>query len=166
MELFIQIRDGQPHEHPILGDNFRQAFPDINVDNLPPQFARFERIECPRAAGVYEVDVVSYQWVDGIVKDVWTVRPMTDEERAIKYAQLVSDIQNSVASSKKLTQQLISLDWITEPQKEKLREYLVELDNFTFSDPVTAVVPPIPKVSKDGIILRTDVPGAAPDVTG
>ena len=41
MELFIQIRNGQPFEHPIFGDNFRQAFPDVDVDNLPPEFARF-----------------------------------------------------------------------------------------------------------------------------
>ena len=44
MELFIRVKDGQAFEHPILGDNFRQAFPNINVNNLPSEFARFERI--------------------------------------------------------------------------------------------------------------------------
>jgi hypothetical protein len=39
----------------------------------------------------YEVyEGVSYQWVDGVVKDVHTVRPMTDEERAAKDA-LITD---------------------------------------------------------------------------
>jgi len=87
MELFICIKDGQPFEHPILGDNFREAFPNVDTNNLPPEFARFERIECPYAAGMFEVDVVSYQWVDGIVKDVWALRPMTQEEKDAKIAQ-------------------------------------------------------------------------------
>lgn len=84
MELFIQIRNGQPHQHPILGDNFREAFPHIDTNNLPPEFARFERIEPPHY-GVYEVLLgPSYQWVDGIVKDVWLVRPMNAQEKLAK----------------------------------------------------------------------------------
>lgn len=84
MELFIQIRDGQPFEHPILGYNFREAFPHIDPNNLPPEFARFERVEPPRV-GVYEVLLNStYQWVDGVIKDVWVVRPMTAQEKLDK----------------------------------------------------------------------------------
>lgn len=81
MELYIRIVDGQPFEHPILGDNFRQAFPDLDINNLPPQFAKFERVPEPNK-GAYEVaDGPVYQWVNGIVKDVWAVRPMTPEEK-------------------------------------------------------------------------------------
>ena len=84
MELFIQIRDGRPFEHPIFSDNFREAFPHIDPNNLPPEFARFERIEPPQY-GVYEVLLgPSYQWVDGIVKDVWLVRPMSAQEKLQK----------------------------------------------------------------------------------
>ena len=89
MELYIQIRNGQPFEHPIFGDNFRQAFPDIDVNNLPPEFAKFERVERPKL-NVYEVmesDEPTYELVDGIWKDVWSVRPMTDQEKADKIAQ-------------------------------------------------------------------------------
>lgn len=81
MELFIRIVDGQPFEHPIFGDNFRQAFPNVDVNNLPPEFARFERIE-PSAPGEYQKLELHYGWVDGIVKDIWTIVEMTDEERA------------------------------------------------------------------------------------
>ena len=84
MELFIQIKDGQPYEHPIMGWNFYDAFPDIDPDNLPPNFARFERVDCNIEVGTYEVPFITYQWVGDIVKDVWSVRPMTDEERAEK----------------------------------------------------------------------------------
>lgn len=73
MKLYIRIVDGQPFEHPILEDNFRQAFPFIDVDNLPPEFARFERVPRPPADDGYYIveETCTYQWVDGIVKDVW-----------------------------------------------------------------------------------------------
>ena len=91
MELFIQIRDGQPFQHPIFGDNFREAFPHVDPNNLPPEFARFERIEPPQY-GVYEVLVgPSYQWVGGVVKDVWLVRPMNAQEKQAKQEQVKAD---------------------------------------------------------------------------
>lgn len=81
MELYIRIVDGQPFEHPILGDNFRQAFPHVDIDNLPPEFARFERIEQPTVEQYEVIDGVTYEWDNAIVKDVWHIRQMTDEER-------------------------------------------------------------------------------------
>ena len=91
LELYIQIRDGQPHEHPIFADNFKLAFPDVDVNNLPEdRFAKFIRVAQPEI-GTYEVyEGVSYQWVDGVVKDVHSVRPMTDGERAAKDAELAA----------------------------------------------------------------------------
>lgn len=84
MELFIQIRKGQPFEHPIFGDNFRQAFPDVDVSNLPESFARFVRVERP-LIDVYEVyEGVTYEWSDGLVKDVHHVRAMTAQEVTAK----------------------------------------------------------------------------------
>jgi hypothetical protein len=89
LELYIQIRDGQPHEHPIFADNFRAAFPDVDTENLPDTFAKFIRVEAP-VPDTYEVyESVTYQWVDGVVKDVHSVRAMTDEERAAKDVELV-----------------------------------------------------------------------------
>ena len=88
MELYIRIVDGQPFEHPIFGDNFRQAFPEIDVNNLPVEFARFERVEKPNTCGTFEVEECSYQWVDGIVKDVWAARAMNEEEAAIRQSEI------------------------------------------------------------------------------
>jgi hypothetical protein len=87
IELYIQIRNGQPFEHPIFGDNFRQAFPHIDVEDLPPEFAKFERIPQNVTPEIFEVAEIRYDWFDGIVKDVWSVRPMTDTEKAEKIAQ-------------------------------------------------------------------------------
>ena len=87
MELYIQIRNGQPFEHPIFGDNFRQAFPDIDVDNLPPEFAKFERVPQNVMPDVFEVAEVRYEWFNDIVKDVWSIRSMTEQEKVDKIAQ-------------------------------------------------------------------------------
>jgi hypothetical protein len=88
MELFIRIKDGQPFEHPIFGDNFRQAFPDVDTNNLPSEFARFVRVEAP-AVGVYEnYTGVTYELIDGVYKDVHHVVPMTEQQKI--------DKQNSV----------------------------------------------------------------------
>lgn len=86
MQLFIQIRNGVPFEHPILEENLRQAFPDVDVSNLPPEFAKFERVE-RRRLGPYEVyEGVNYEMVDGVYKDVHQIRAMTTVERAEKIA--------------------------------------------------------------------------------
>jgi hypothetical protein len=83
MELYIQIRDGEPFEHPILGDNFREAFPHIDTNNLPNEFARFERVPVPQDKE-YEVHQgITYEWVGDVVRDVHHYRPMTDEEKAV-----------------------------------------------------------------------------------
>lgn len=88
MELLIRIVNGEPFEHPIFIENFVQAFPDVDTNNLPPEFARFERIPKPQL--VYDVlnsPDPTYQWVNGVVKDVWDIRPMTVEEKIEKQNQ-------------------------------------------------------------------------------
>ena len=91
MELFIQIRDGQPYEHPIFADNFREAFPHVDVENLPPEFARFVRVEMP-SIGVYQVyEGVTYELIEGAYRDLHHVRAMTDQERAKKIANAMAE---------------------------------------------------------------------------
>lgn len=88
MELFIQIKNGQPFEHPIFGDNFRQAFPEVNTNNLPDWVAKFERLP-PPAIGVYEVyEGSTYEWDNAIVKDVHHIREMTNIEKLNKQNQV------------------------------------------------------------------------------
>ena len=84
MELFIQIRDGLPFGHPIYGDNFRQAFPDVDLENLPPEFARFERIEAPTLTPYEVYEGVTYELDNGVYKDMHHTRPMTDAEMSAK----------------------------------------------------------------------------------
>lgn len=86
MNLYIRIVDGQPFEHPIFEDNFLAAFPDVDINNLPPEFAKFERI-APPVIKPYEVYVgCRYENTNGVYRDVHTVRDMTDEEKTLKIA--------------------------------------------------------------------------------
>ena len=81
MKLFIQIKDGKSFEHPIFEDNFIQAFPDIDINNLPSNFAKFERIEQPRLEVYEKNQKLKYELCDdGICRDVWICEKMTEEE--------------------------------------------------------------------------------------
>lgn len=80
MELYIRIKDGQPVDHPILGDNLRDAL-GIDTNNLPPEFAPFVRIENNVVPKPYEVVEVRYEWDGPVVKDVFYIREMTPEEK-------------------------------------------------------------------------------------
>lgn len=89
MKLYIKIQDGKPVDHPILEENLLLAFPNIDVNNLPEGFIRFERIKAP-AVGPYEKNQqLKYEiQSDGVCRDVWFCEPMTAEE--------ILDKQNSV----------------------------------------------------------------------
>jgi hypothetical protein len=80
MKLYIRIVDGKPFEHPIFSENFVEAFPDIDTNNLPPEFANFVRIE-PPILGAYEKNqTVFYQLVNGVYTDVFSCEQMSAEE--------------------------------------------------------------------------------------
>ncbi len=83
MEMFIRLENGQPVDHPIMGDNFRRAFPQIDPNNPSPGFAKFVRVD-RKDVGQYKVVISgpTYGWVGDTVQDIWETRDMTAEERA------------------------------------------------------------------------------------
>lgn len=128
MELFIRIKDGQPFEHPIFGDNFRQAFPDVDVNNLPPEFARFERVERP-VLGVYEVMVsedATYELIDGVYKDVWHKRDMTAEEKEVTRQAAIKAAQDF---------------WALRPQAENWSAWVLNEETFIYEPPISRPEP-------------------------
>lgn len=163
MELFIQIRDGQPYQHPILGSNFRKAFPDIDVNNLPPEFARFERIQSQNEVTQFQVDEVSYQWIDGIVKDVWTVREMTEQERQAKIQEITEYVLKSIDQFKIFAQAEID-NAPTEEIRQLWIEHLEALNNWVLVDPLDPKYPPIPAMEDDETVYTINDSGAAPNV--
>jgi len=79
MNFYIQIKDGQPFEHPILEDNILAAFPDVDINNLPPELAKFKRIpmeECGLTNDdpLKKLVITHYRLAeDGFWEDVWEV---------------------------------------------------------------------------------------------
>lgn len=166
MELFIQIRDGQPYQHPIFGDNFRSAFPHIDVNNLPPEFARFERIERPKP-GVFEVvsETPTYQWVNGVVKDVWSIRPMTETEESAKRGELANTVLGMIEFIKETAQK--NADTApSEEAKQAWLDYKTMMETWQPNDIVNPMYPSPPRIQADGTVLTTNAPGRAPNVVG
>ena len=96
MDLFIRLKNGNPFEHPILGDNFRQVFPDVDVNNLPEWAVKFVRVECP-TIDVYDVyEGVTYEWSNNVVTDVHHIRLMTDDEKLEKQNNAKSQWANGL----------------------------------------------------------------------
>tara|TARA_R110000803_G_scaffold205450_1_gene272113 strand:- start:493 stop:897 length:405 start_codon:yes stop_codon:yes gene_type:complete len=87
MRLFIQIRDGAPFEHPIQEDNFKFAFPQIDMNNLPEEFMDFERVD--QKTELYEVftEMPYFIDADNVVRN-GTKRDMTADEKAAKIQEL------------------------------------------------------------------------------
>jgi hypothetical protein len=98
MELYIQIRNGKPFDHPILDSNFKGAFPHIDTNNLPPEFARFERVTVPQDKKYEVYQETTYEWLGDIVTDVHHFRPMNDEERLAVDEQEAKEKERAIAS--------------------------------------------------------------------
>jgi len=140
MELYIRIKNGQPFEHPIMGDNFRDVFPDLDVNNLPPEFAKFERVEKPVAKVFEIIEDVTYQWQDGIVKDTWVVRAMTQQEREQKIQQLINSANEEVVFRKEFAQQGLSLA-LTDEVRQAWTEYIETINAWTLMNPADPKIP-------------------------
>lgn len=125
MKLYIQIKNGKPFEHPILEENFVSAFPNIDTNDLPPQFARFERVQKP-VLTPYQIFISensSYELDGDVWKDVWHVRDMTTEEKIT-------------------LQQKIKTDW----------EKMPDVQNFSawaFDEATCSYLPPTPRPNDD-----------------
>lgn len=88
MSYFIRIKNNEAFEHPIAEDNFKQAFPNIDIDNLPDEFARFVRV-APPTLGPYEIWTgTTYEWDGDVMKDVHQIRDMTEEEKLAKQNEI------------------------------------------------------------------------------
>lgn len=90
--LFIRVDDNGTIEHPILEENLREVFPDLDVNNPPSGFARFERVEVPAFEDFRVVYKTTYELSEQLTSqygtptytDVYHIREMTEEEKAGK----------------------------------------------------------------------------------
>jgi hypothetical protein len=80
MNLYIKTDgNGNTINHPAFEDNLIQAFASI-----PPEWEPFVRIERPilEIYQVFDGQNPTYQKIDGVWTDVWTLRDMTNAEKA------------------------------------------------------------------------------------
>jgi hypothetical protein len=125
MKLYIQIEGGQTVNHPALEENLIQAFGVV-----PDHWEQFIRVERPNP-GLYEIlesDQPTYQKVDGVWTDVWSLRSMTEAEIAFK-------------------QKAAKDTWAARRQAENWSAWV-------FNESTCSYVPPIPRPDPvDGVIV-------------
>ena len=116
MNLYIEIENGVTKNHPAFEDNLMQAFGQI-----PEHWEPFVRVERPIPA-IYQIldgDEATYQKVNGVWTDVWTLRDMTAEEKSTK-------------------QQAVKDAWAA-------RDQAVNWSTWTFDEATCSFLPPIPR---------------------
>ena len=68
LELYIEVdADGNPVNHPILGENLRGFY----VDGLRDKYHPFKRIPKPEDYAGGPNDLPKYEKIDGVWQDVW-----------------------------------------------------------------------------------------------
>ena len=155
MNLYIQVQDGQPINHPALVDHLYGAF-----GGVPDDWKPFIRVEHP-AVGVYEVYVdTTYEQVGGYYVDVHNVRPMTDEEKAVKLAAENARLDwlraNPPAPNWVWNEE--KQKWTTPPRPTTGGPW--KFDMVTAKDWVIATEPPFPSwvISEDGLRYVPPIP--------
>lgn len=124
MNLYIEIENGQPKNHPAFEDNLLQAF-----GSIPEHWVPFVRVERPTITmyQVLESEEPTYQLVDGVYKDVWAVRDMTAQEREATKQSAIQAAQTA---------------WAARPQAENWSAWVLNEETFQYE-------PPIPRPEKD-----------------
>lgn len=88
MNLFIQIADGQPVNHPMLETNVLEFYGVIPEDFVP--FHRVSFNDTGLTCGVFQKTISIYVNKDGTWQDEWAVVDMTPEERQEKIDRVQS----------------------------------------------------------------------------
>ena len=94
--LIIKLdSEGNPTGHPYIGDNIARNF-GIDLDNLPSDWAVFERVEEPETWPYLIHTTTTYEkGEDGIVRDVHHTIEMTDEQKL----ELQNQVENQWTSN-------------------------------------------------------------------
>ena len=81
-EFFIQIKDGQPFEHPIARENMQQLFPEHDLERvIPDNFAVFNRKPHPILSPYQRINDVEYGWEGDYVTDIFNISDLSPDEK-------------------------------------------------------------------------------------
>ena len=167
-DFFIRIKDGVPDGFPLMGDNFRQAFPHIDVDNLPPEFSKFVLTEAPPVDEwahhlPYKIMDTTFVKDGDVWTDSWALRELTPAELERESARKKILVDEEIERLKELLAKI--LDEASEINKPLWQEFIAEFAAFTYDDPFTVKLPRFPRI-QNGVRLTNDTAGAAPNVIG
>ena len=130
MNLYIQIdENGKTVNHPIMEENLRQAFPGIDTNNLPSNFAKFQRTAAPTRTAYEKDPRVTYELRGDVYTEVYHGEYMTREEAI--------ELQNQVKAA-----------WAANPSSPA---------SWVFNDFTCRHEPPVPYPA-DGKYYRWDEP--------
>ena len=165
MKLFIRIENNVTVEHPIVEDNFIQAFPEIDINNLPANFAIFHRVEKPNKCKIFEVEECSYYFDGSVAKDVWSTRAMTEQEKQEKIKVLSTMFSEEVKGLKERAKFFIEQTKFEET-KVALLKYIQKLDSWVLTDVENPNIPSPPMINNDGSLVNLNSAGSEPNVIG
>lgn len=116
MKLYIRIKDNQPYKNPITKKNMKEAFPEVDLDNLPEGWAKFEKVPRPLLTSPYQTASSEYGWDGDIVKDIWTIKEISQEEKIRMQEEVKQNWKNSL-----------------------------NFEGWTFDETICGFVPPVPQ---------------------
>jgi hypothetical protein len=146
-----------------MGENFKTAFPHIDVDNLPSEFARFKRVVQPIPKTFEVVVGARYEWVGNVVQDVWILRPMTAEEESSKRQDLMVGVNNRLKFYREKANNNIA-SATSETTRQGWLNYLSELNSWVLEDITNPLIPTPPVFDQNGNLFTTSSSGSAPNV--
>jgi hypothetical protein len=150
------MQNGQPWQHPLLEDNVLQAWPGIDLNNLPDNLARFRRLQQPSAdvlpVGNFQVAVCTYELAsDGIYEDTWSVREMDDDEKRVATKAQKKSVADQLESLKSFATERI--ENTTGDVQNAWQTYSNLLNSLDTSDPFSVAWPTMPRVDEDGDLI-------------
>lgn len=119
MNLYIEIENGAPKNHPALEENLLKVFGEI-----PTNWEPFVRVESPVPALYQKLSSADSEYVkvDGVWTDVWTLREMTTEEKTA-------------------VQDAYKYEWSTRPYLENFAAWIFDETTCTYKPPISRPAP-------------------------
>ena len=157
-----------------MEDNFRAAFPWIDPDNLPPEFANFKRDTPPPTGGlddpfeVYHADYVLNAVAAGgpVYEDRWRVREMTSEEKTEAVAEQIRVIEDTKDRLLLIADEVIAAapKYVDLTAWEEHRDEVAAMELPANDEDKFRIVYPMPPFPKEMADELGEKPGSQPDV--
>lgn len=118
MSLYIETENGITKNHPAFEENLLQAF-----GSIPEHWEPFVRVErpIPTMYQVLESETPTYQKVNGVWTDVWSIREMTEQEKEV---------------AKQAAIKLVKDAWATRPQVENWSAWVFNEETIKYEPPI------------------------------